>query len=68
MIVSAAVLRWERAEDLKRALAVRVIGYHVDTTGLGPRSPRSGAAGARADPEHFVIFCRMTEADRDRAP
>jgi hypothetical protein len=51
-------------------------GPETCTRGQGHRLPRGydrvGAAlpadGARADPEHFVIFWRMTEADRDRAP
>ncbi len=74
MIVPGAVLWWEPAEDPKRALEVRVIGSHVDTTqGWGPAGFSAGgftahlADGARADPEHFVIFCLMTKADRDRA-
>jgi hypothetical protein len=74
MIVPGAVLWWERAQDPKRALEVRVIGSHVDTTqGWGPAGFSAGgfsahlADAARADPVHFVMCCLMTEADRDRA-
>jgi predicted dienelactone hydrolase len=73
MTVPGAVLWWERAEDLKRALEVvdndRVIGSHVDTARVGAAGFSAGGftalllGGARADPEHLVTFCRTHPDD-----
>jgi predicted dienelactone hydrolase len=67
MTVPGAILWWERAEDLKRALVTvgedKIIGPHVDITQVGAAGFSAGGftalvlGGARADPEHLVTFC-----------
>ncbi len=73
MTVPGAILSWERAEDLKRALGVvgedRVIGSHVDMARVGAAGFSAGGftalllGGARADPEHLVTFCQSHPDD-----
>lgn len=73
MTVPGAVLWWERAEDLKVALAaVRAdprIGPHVDTGRLGVAGFSLGgltalvAGGARVSPENVVSFCKERPSD-----
>jgi predicted dienelactone hydrolase len=67
MTVPGAILWWERAEDLKRAIEAvshdRIIGPHVDLARVGAAGFSAGGftalvlGGARADPEHLQRFC-----------
>jgi predicted dienelactone hydrolase len=73
MTVPGAILWWERAEDLKRALEIvgqdKIIGPHVDTARVGAAGFSAGGftalllGGARADPEHLITFCRAHPDD-----
>jgi predicted dienelactone hydrolase len=73
MTVPGAILPWERAEDLKRALDVvgedRVIGSHVDMARVGAAGFSAGGftalllGGARADPDRLVTFCHSHPDD-----
>jgi predicted dienelactone hydrolase len=73
MTVPGAVLWWERAEDLKRALETvggdKIIGPHIDLSRVGAAGFSAGGftalllGGARADPEHFLTFCRAHPDD-----
>jgi len=73
MTLPGAVLWWERAEDLKLALAaVRAdprIGPHIDPARLGVAGFSLGgltalvAGGARVSPENVAIFCREHPSD-----
>ena len=67
MTVPGTLLWWERAEDLRAALAATaqdpVVGPHMDLTRLGVAGFSAGgftalvAAGARVDRDHFEQFC-----------
>jgi predicted dienelactone hydrolase len=67
MTPAAALVPWDRAEDLRSALAAieidPLIGPHLDKTRIGAAGFSAGgytalvAAGARPDPKHFVAFC-----------
>jgi predicted dienelactone hydrolase len=73
MTVPGAILWWERAEDLKRALQTvgedKIIGPHIDTARVGAAGFSAGGftalvlGGARTDPEHFVTFCHAHPDD-----
>jgi predicted dienelactone hydrolase len=73
MTVPGAILSWERAEDLRRALAAvgqdKVIAPHVDVTRLGAAGFSAGGftalllGGARVDPERFIAFCDANPDD-----
>jgi predicted dienelactone hydrolase len=73
MTVPGAILWWERAEDLKRALGTvgddKIIGPHVDIAQLGAAGFSAGGftalvlGGARADPERFTAFCEAHPDD-----
>jgi predicted dienelactone hydrolase len=67
MTVTGATLWWDRAEDLRSALAAverdAEIGAHVDPSRVGVAGFSAGgfttlvAAGARVDPPRFIRFC-----------
>ena len=67
MTTAAAILPWDRAEDLRSALAAieidPLIGPHLDRARVGVAGFSAGgytalvAAGARPDPGHFMAFC-----------
>lgn len=73
MTLAAAVLPWDRAEDLRSALAAieddAAFGPHLDKTRVGVAGFSAGgftalvAAGARPDPDHFVAFCAANPSD-----
>jgi len=73
MTVPGAMLPWERAEDLKRALAAatadKVIGPHLDLERMGAAGFSAGGftalvlGGARADPGHSQAFCETHPDD-----
>jgi predicted dienelactone hydrolase len=75
MTTAAAMLPWDRAEDLRSALAAAehdpVIGPHLDKTRVGAAGLSAGgytalvAAGARPDPDpdHYVAFCAENPDD-----
>ena len=75
MTTAAAMLPWDRAEDLRSALAAAendpVIGPHLDKARVGAAGFSAGgytalvAAGARpdADPDHYVAFCAENPDD-----
>jgi predicted dienelactone hydrolase len=67
MTVTGATLWWDRAEDLRAALAAIErdpdLGAHVDPSRIGVAGFSAGgftalvAAGARVDPPRFIRFC-----------
>jgi predicted dienelactone hydrolase len=67
MTVAGATLWWDRAEDLRAALAAIErdpdLGAHVDPSRVGAAGLSAGgftalvAAGARVDPPRFIRFC-----------
>ncbi len=73
MTVAGAVLRWDRAEDLRVALTAAehdpAIGPHLDLSRVGVAGFSAGgftalvAAGARVDPDHFTQFCLANPDD-----
>jgi predicted dienelactone hydrolase len=73
MTVTGATLWWDRAEDLRSALAAierdPELGAHSDPSRVGVAGHSAGgftalvAAGARVDPSHFVQFCRANPDD-----
>lgn len=73
MTLAGSVLIWERAEDLKDALAAVQadphLGPHVDGARLGVAGFSAGgftalaAAGARVDIDHLLAFCRASPDD-----
>ncbi len=73
MTPAAALLPWDRAEDLRSALAATqidpLIGPHLDKTRVGVAGFSAGgytalvAVGARPDPDHFVAFCAENPHD-----
>lgn len=73
MTLAGSILIWERAEDLRAALAAvqadPQLGAHVDATRLGVAGFSAGgftalaAAGARVDMAHLLAFCRATPDD-----
>jgi predicted dienelactone hydrolase len=73
MTVAGSTLIWERAEDLKAALKAVVsdseLAPHVDTTRLVVAGFSAGGytalatAGARANVDHYITFCRANPAD-----
>jgi predicted dienelactone hydrolase len=73
MTLAAAILPWDRAQDLRSALAAAesdpTIGPHLDKTRVGAAGFSAGgytalvAAGARPDPDHFVAFCDANPDD-----
>jgi predicted dienelactone hydrolase len=78
MTMAGALLTWDRAEDLKAALAAAeadpVIGPHIDAHRLGVSGFSAGgftslvSAGARVDMSLFVAFCEAHPADTGCAP
>jgi predicted dienelactone hydrolase len=78
MTFAGAALWWDRAEDLRVALAAveadRAIGPHLDTSRIGAAGFSAGGftalvlAGARVDPTRFVTFCAAHPADADCLP
>ena len=78
MTVAGAVLNWDRAEDLRAALAaVRAdptIGPHLDLARLGVAGFSAGgytslvSAGARVDIARLMAFCRANPTDGVCAP
>jgi predicted dienelactone hydrolase len=73
MTTAAAMLPWDRAEDLRSALAAAendpTVGPHLDKTRVGAAGWSAGgytalvAAGARPDPDHFLAFCAENPDD-----
>ncbi|MGH8080932.1 MAG: alpha/beta hydrolase family protein [Lysobacter sp.] len=73
MTVPGAILWWERAEDLKRALAAvvadPVLGPHVDSDRVGAAGFSAGGftvltlAGARFDRQRLLDFCHAHPDD-----
>jgi predicted dienelactone hydrolase len=73
MTPAAAILPWDRAEDLRSALAAAendpAIGPHLDKMRVGAVGFSAGgytvlvAAGARPDPDHFDAFCAENPDD-----
>ena len=73
MTVPGGILWWERAEDLKTALASlsqdQIIGPHMDTTRVGAAGFSAGGftslvlGGARADPALLKAFCKANPDD-----
>jgi predicted dienelactone hydrolase len=73
MTVPGATLWWDRAEDLRTALAAMrqdpAIGPHMDTSRVGVAGFPAGGftalveTGARVDPAHLVEFCRAHPDD-----
>ena len=73
MTVPGAILWWERAEDLTRALEAvsrdEMLGPHLDPDRVGAAGFSAGGftalllGGARADPERFLAFCRAHPYD-----
>ena len=73
MTVPGAILWWERAEDLKLALQVvgkdANLGPHLDLAAVGAAGFSAGGftalllGGGRADPAHFMAFCRENPQD-----
>lgn len=73
MTLAGSLLSWERAEDLKAALAAvqadPVLGAHVDARRLGVAGFSAGgftalaAAGAQVTLEHLLAFCRAHPDD-----
>jgi predicted dienelactone hydrolase len=78
MTMAGGLLVWDRAVDLRVALdtakADAQIGPHMDTRRLGVAGFSLGgftallSAGARADIDHIVRFCRSPAADATCAP
>lgn len=78
MTVPADLLAFERADDLKRALATiatdKVIGPHLDVERLGAAGFSAGGftalllGGARADLKHLETFCAAHPDDGVCAP
>ena len=75
---AAMLLAWDRAEDLRSALAASendpVIGPHLDKVRVGVAGFSLGgytalvAAGARPDPDHILAFCAKNPDDRICVP
>lgn len=73
MTLAGSLLIWERAEDLKAALAAvqadPQLGPHVDARRVGVAGFSAGgftalvAAGARVDLAHLIAFCRAQPDD-----
>ena len=73
MTVPGATLWWDRAEDLRAALAATErdpdLGAHMDPSRVGVAGFSAGgftalvAAGARVDPSRFVRFCLANPDD-----
>jgi hypothetical protein len=73
MTPAAAILPWDRAEDLRSALAAAendpTIGPHLDKIRVSAAGFSAGgytalvAAGARPDPDHFYAFCAENPDD-----
>lgn len=73
MTVAGAILWWDRAEDLRIALAaVRqdpTIGPHLDLSRLGVAGFSAGGytalavSGARTDIAHYIHFCQVNPDD-----
>lgn len=73
MTVPGAILWWERAEDLKRALDLvardSVLGPHVDVERVGAAGFSAGGftalvlGGARVDPDRYMRFCAANPDD-----
>ncbi|MCF7750525.1 hypothetical protein KQ945_07185 [Bacillus subtilis subsp. subtilis] len=73
MTLAGSILIWERAEDLKAALAAvqadPQLGPRVDASRLGVAGFSAGgftalaAAGARVDLAHLLAFCRASPDD-----
>jgi predicted dienelactone hydrolase len=73
MTVAGALLRWDRAEDLRAALEAAghdpFIGPHMDLSRIGAAGFSVGgftallAAGVRVDPAHFAQFCLANPGD-----
>jgi predicted dienelactone hydrolase len=73
MTVTGATLWWDRAEDLRTALAATLgdpdLGAHMDPAGVGVAGFSAGgftalvAAGARVDPPRFLQFCLANPDD-----
>ncbi|HVY90900.1 MAG TPA: alpha/beta fold hydrolase [Hyphomonadaceae bacterium] len=73
MTVAGAMVWWERAEDLKWALAAALkdsaIGPHLDATRVGVAGYSLGGltslvlGGARVSPEHALQFCAIQPDD-----
>jgi predicted dienelactone hydrolase len=71
--VPGATLWWDRAEDLRAALAAIArdpeLGALIDPSRIGVAGHSAGgftalvAAGARVDPSHFIQFCRANPDD-----
>lgn len=73
MTIAAVVLWWDRAEDLRAALAAaeqdQTIGPHIDPSRIGVAGFSAGggtallAAGARAEPGRLMRFCQANPDD-----
>ncbi len=73
MTVTGAMLWWDRAEDLRTALAATLrdpgLGTHMDQDRVGVAGFSAGgftalvAAGARVDPPRFIQFCVANPED-----
>ncbi len=78
MTVAGAILPWDRADDLRAALAAAkadpAIGPHIDARRLGVSGFSAGgftalvSAGATVDMGRFVAFCRAHPTDGVCAP
>jgi predicted dienelactone hydrolase len=73
MTPRGSILSWNRAKDLRAALeaakADPVVGPHIDPARVGLAGFSAGgytslvAAGARANPQRFLAFCRREPQD-----
>jgi predicted dienelactone hydrolase len=73
MTIAGAVLWWDRAEDLRAALAAaeqdKTIGPHMDLSRIGVAGFSAGggtallAAGARVEPGRLMRFCQSNPGD-----
>jgi predicted dienelactone hydrolase len=73
MTVAGATLWWDRAEDMRIALAAvkqdPTIGPHLDLSRLGAAGFSAGGftalalSGARVDIAHYIHFCRLNPED-----